>query len=120
VWSAAFSPDGSRVVTGQARPHRDAASAREIAVLRGHEKYVLSAAFSRDGSRIVTGSGDNTARIWDTHLQKMPPKDFSKRGLVVSPAGVRCVWLRHDLETMNKRMLEAKSAQDGAWCRDRP
>jgi WD40 repeat protein len=36
---------------------RDTATAKEIAVLRGHEAQVNSAAFIPDGSRIVTVSG---------------------------------------------------------------
>ena len=57
--SAAFSPDGTRIVTASdditARIW-DAATGNELTVLRGHEDPVLSAGFSPDGTRIVTAS----------------------------------------------------------------
>jgi WD40 repeat protein len=69
--SADFSPDGARIITASNdRTTRvwDAATGKEIAVLRGHEGSVRSAVFSPDGAGVVTASEDRTARLWDVRF----------------------------------------------------
>ena len=65
--------DGTRVVTApddKTARLWDAATGKEIAVLRGHDDTVRSAAFSPDGTRVVTASDDKTARLWDAATGK--------------------------------------------------
>ncbi|KAJ3897008.1 WD40-repeat-containing domain protein, partial [Lentinula edodes] len=69
VDSVAFSPDGTRIVSGSADKTLRIWNARtgaQIGVpLQGHEHWVNSVAFSPDGTRIVSGSADKTLRIWN-------------------------------------------------------
>ena len=70
VTSAAFSPDGDRIVTAAegntARVWSRGQDGTWYSVtLQGHQRGLTSAAFSPDGARIVTASRDNTARVWD-------------------------------------------------------
>jgi WD40 repeat protein len=68
VISAAFSPDGARIVTAsndQTARVWDASSGEMLRELKGHRDNVQSAAFSPDGARIVTASVDRTVRVWN-------------------------------------------------------
>ena len=103
VWSAAFSPDGARVVTAsEDKTARlwDAATGKPLAVLRGHDDEVTSAAFSPDGARVVTASMDSTARLWDAATGKPLAALRGRDGLVLtaafSPDGTRVVTASSD------------------------
>ena len=68
VNSVAFSPEGTRVVTGHwngAVRLWDTASGRELHRFVGHDYWVSSIAFRNDGNAVATGSWDGTVRIWD-------------------------------------------------------
>jgi eukaryotic-like serine/threonine-protein kinase len=98
VFSAAFSPDGTRIVTASydktARVW-EALTGAELIVLKGHSDRVFCAAYSPDSTHIVTGSADNTARIWDARtgeqLLTLSGHDRRVDSVAFSPDGMRIV-----------------------------
>ncbi|MGH3928826.1 MAG: WD40 repeat domain-containing protein, partial [Pseudonocardiaceae bacterium] len=68
VWAVAWSPNGTRLLTGSADNTArvwDAATAEPLHQLTGHTNAVWAVAWSPDGTRLLTGSADNTARVWN-------------------------------------------------------
>ena len=58
--------DGKRVeYTDRVARLWDAATGKQLAVLRGHKGRVRTAAFSADSKRLVTASHDTTVRVWE-------------------------------------------------------
>jgi WD40 repeat protein len=93
VYAAAFSPDGTRIVSGSEDDTArvwDAVSGKELFVLPGHKDGVSSAAFSPDGARIISGSYDGTVRVWFVgkndaamvaHACELLPRDLSPKAI---------------------------------------
>jgi WD40 repeat protein/predicted Ser/Thr protein kinase len=98
IWSAAFSRDGRRIVTGThslTATVWDAANGKERLTLKGHTEHIHAAVFSPDGRRIVTGSADQTAKLWDAatgeELLTLKGHSDSILSVAFSPDGQRIV-----------------------------
>ncbi len=103
VGVAAFSADGTRVVTasrdGTARVWRSDGTGPPV-VLEGHGGEVLAAAFSPEGRRVVTASADRTARVWRVEGEAAPEVFVGHMSEVVAAAfsadGTRVVTASRD------------------------
>jgi formylglycine-generating enzyme required for sulfatase activity len=54
----------------------DAASGKLLAIIVGPESN--TAAFSADGKKIVTADYDNSAKVWDVHLEMRGPEEIAE------------------------------------------
>jgi len=121
VLSVAFSPNGCRVLSGSRDGTArlwDAASGRELAVLRGHKHSVNSVAFSPDGRRVLSGSADGTARLWDAdsgrELAVLRGQESPVTSVAFSPDGCRVLSGSYDKTV---RLWDADSGRELAVLR---
>jgi WD40 repeat protein/formylglycine-generating enzyme required for sulfatase activity len=115
--SVAFSPDGSRIVSGDHDSMLkvwDAKTGQEMLTLNGHSDGIYIVSFSPDGTRIVTGGGDRTIRVWDTETGQERLALKGHWGLycvAFSPDGKRIVsGGKETVKIWNVPLLEAAKA----------
>jgi WD40 repeat protein len=128
VNSAAFSPDGTRIVTASddhtARVW-DSVTGKELATLTVHTGSVNSVAFSPNGMRIVTASADNTARVWDAatgkEIARLTGHEYAVNSAAFSPDGTRIVTASNDNTvlvwnaTTGKEIARLTGHKDRVW-----
>ena len=76
---------------------------------------------SRRGPQLRNGvAARSKRRSWSSTVEQPTwgqvrvANELAKRGLEISPSGVRTVWQRHDMENMNKRLRHLESRK---WLR---
>ncbi len=124
--SAHLSPDGQRIVTTVDMTCRvscvdgrecvftpsaariwDAATGKELHVLKGHQRRITSAEFSADSKQIVTASLDQTARVWDAATGE-------QRTLIkADPYALRWARFTPDAQCVLTFSLDADSGAEG-------
>ena len=98
VNSVAYSPDGTKIVSGsddETIKIWDANKGEHLQTLRGHADYVNSVAYSPDGTKIISGSLDKTIKIWDANygvcLQTLEGHSETVRSVAYSPDGTKII-----------------------------
>ena len=106
VFSVAFSPDGSKIISGSKdntiRVWDPTTGIEVLPPLRGHDDLINSVAFSPDGSKIISGSDDHTIRVWDatTGFALLPPlqgHDDFVYSVAFSPDGSKIISVSDDM-----------------------
>ncbi|CAG7855292.1 SubName: Full=Uncharacterized protein {ECO:0000313/EMBL:CCA74484.1}, partial [Serendipita indica DSM 11827] len=116
--AVAFSPDGSRIVSGSWDNTIDYGMRRLASRRESHLRHtgeVSAVAFSPDGSRIASGGNDETIRLWDVDTGQLLGKPFqghtdSVTAVAFSPDGSRIVSGSHD-DTIRLWDVETGQAQ---------
>lgn len=112
VTAVAFSPDGTRIASGNRDSHFagislgtgyhvrlwEASTGRPIgSPLDGHTDDIEAVAFSPDGTRLISASGDKTLRVWDVssgRLHGVPLAGHTSAAF--SPDGTRIISVADD------------------------
>jgi len=122
---AAFSPDGTKIVTtGRDETARlwDVATGTELHKWESRQEYparmvmdsvVLpvstTAVFSPDGKKVATGTGHGFVRVWDVEsgemLYKLAEPISDSRSIVFSPDGTKIATTTHDATDATVRMF---------------
>jgi WD40 repeat protein len=96
VWSVAFSPDGTRLVSSRKSELFlwDVASGKQLFTLQGHRGNITSLCFGPSGKWLISTSTDRTVKSWDVEtgklIQNHGEQSSSSQGRYIPGLGPYC------------------------------